>query len=103
MCPVPPVSVSGLVFFLYLSVEFGAEGFSSQSFSQGGSVRGNPSPQSFDGSDQGPPPGIGFNANPGSVPSGPPSTNYNNIQIPPGAHAPANTPADLPPPAGTTH
>uniref|UniRef100_A0A3P9I757 Vesicle (multivesicular body) trafficking 1 n=1 Tax=Oryzias latipes TaxID=8090 RepID=A0A3P9I757_ORYLA len=79
--------------------EFGAEGFSSQSFSQGGSVRGNPSPQSFDGSDQGPPPGIGFNANPGSVPSGPPSTNYNNIQIPPGAHAPANTPADLPPPA----
>uniref|UniRef100_A0A3P9I7B4 Vacuolar protein sorting-associated protein VTA1 homolog n=2 Tax=Oryzias latipes TaxID=8090 RepID=A0A3P9I7B4_ORYLA len=33
-------------------------------------------------------------------PESPPSTNYNNIQIPPGAHAPANTPADLPPPAG---
>uniref|UniRef100_A0A673BI86 Vesicle (multivesicular body) trafficking 1 n=1 Tax=Sphaeramia orbicularis TaxID=375764 RepID=A0A673BI86_9TELE len=44
----------------------------------------------------GPSPGIGFT--PG--PSGPPSANYNNIQIPPGAHAPANTPAELPPPTG---
>ncbi|XP_024146927.1 vacuolar protein sorting-associated protein VTA1 homolog [Oryzias melastigma] len=79
--------------------EFGAEGFSSQGFSQGGSIRGTPPSQPFDGSDQGPPPGIGFDSNPGSVPSGPPSTNFNNIQIPPGAHAPANTPAELPPPA----
>uniref|UniRef100_A0A3Q2PFD7 Vesicle (multivesicular body) trafficking 1 n=1 Tax=Fundulus heteroclitus TaxID=8078 RepID=A0A3Q2PFD7_FUNHE len=42
-------------------------------------------------------PGIGFA--PG--PTGPPaSSNYNNIQIPPGAHAPANTPAELPAPSG---
>ncbi|XP_064196218.1 vacuolar protein sorting-associated protein VTA1 homolog [Anguilla rostrata] len=27
-----------------------------------------------------------------------PHANFNNIQIPPGAHAPANTPAELPPP-----
>uniref|UniRef100_M4A3J8 Vacuolar protein sorting-associated protein VTA1 homolog n=1 Tax=Xiphophorus maculatus TaxID=8083 RepID=M4A3J8_XIPMA len=33
-------------------------------------------------------------------PTGPPASNYNNIQIPPGAHAPANTPAELPPPSG---
>ncbi|KAG7460951.1 hypothetical protein MATL_G00204370 [Megalops atlanticus] len=32
-----------------------------------------------------------------SVPGG--HTNFNNIQIPPGAHAPANTPAEVPPPA----
>uniref|UniRef100_G3PJY8 Vacuolar protein sorting-associated protein VTA1 homolog n=1 Tax=Gasterosteus aculeatus TaxID=69293 RepID=G3PJY8_GASAC len=44
-------------------------------------------------------PGIGFG--PGSGPPGPPNTNFNNIHIPPGAHAPANTPAELPPPAGT--
>uniref|UniRef100_A0A3Q2WMC4 Vesicle (multivesicular body) trafficking 1 n=1 Tax=Haplochromis burtoni TaxID=8153 RepID=A0A3Q2WMC4_HAPBU len=48
----------------------------------------------------GPAPGIGFASGPGSAPSGPPTTNYNNIHIPPGAHAPANTPAELPPPAG---
>ncbi|KAJ8396175.1 hypothetical protein AAFF_G00020420 [Aldrovandia affinis] len=29
-----------------------------------------------------------------------PHSNFNNIQIPPGAHAPANTPAELPPPTG---
>ncbi|KAK1889350.1 Vacuolar protein sorting-associated protein VTA1 like [Dissostichus eleginoides] len=28
---------------------------------------------------------------------GPHNTNYNNIHIPPGAHAPANTPAEMPP------
>uniref|UniRef100_A0A665VTG4 Vacuolar protein sorting-associated protein VTA1 homolog n=1 Tax=Echeneis naucrates TaxID=173247 RepID=A0A665VTG4_ECHNA len=46
----------------------------------------------------GPAPGIGFTPSPGPGPSGPPTTNYNNIHIPPGAHAPANTPAELPPP-----
>uniref|UniRef100_A0A3P8V596 Vacuolar protein sorting-associated protein VTA1 homolog n=1 Tax=Cynoglossus semilaevis TaxID=244447 RepID=A0A3P8V596_CYNSE len=40
-------------------------------------------------------PGIGFTAGPGSG-----APNYNNIYVPPGAHAPANTPAELPPPAG---
>uniref|UniRef100_A0A3Q3XC17 Vacuolar protein sorting-associated protein VTA1 homolog n=1 Tax=Mola mola TaxID=94237 RepID=A0A3Q3XC17_MOLML len=36
----------------------------------------------------------------GSGPEGPPTTtNYNNIHIPPGAHAPANTPAEVLPPA----
>ncbi|KAM4521923.1 vacuolar protein sorting-associated protein VTA1 homolog [Odontesthes bonariensis] len=81
--------------------EFGAEGFSDQGPSHGGSFRGGPPSNSFEGQDQslvpGPAPGIGFT--PGSVPSGPPTTNYNNIQIPPGAHAPANTPAELPPPS----
>uniref|UniRef100_A0A8P4KJD6 Vacuolar protein sorting-associated protein VTA1 homolog n=1 Tax=Dicentrarchus labrax TaxID=13489 RepID=A0A8P4KJD6_DICLA len=47
----------------------------------------------------GPAPGIGFTPSPGSGPSGPPTTNFNNIHIPPGAHAPANTPAELPPPS----
>ncbi|KAM9701212.1 LOW QUALITY PROTEIN: vacuolar protein sorting-associated protein VTA1 homolog [Menidia menidia] len=82
--------------------EFGDEGFSGP----GGSFRGGPSPGggsfrgppppgggSFRGGppeDQGPGPGIGFSP-------GPPNSNY-NIQVPPGAHAPANTPLELPPP-----
>lgn len=77
--------------------DYGAEGYSGQSFSHGGSIRAqdqNP--------DQGPAPGIGFTQDPGSVPTGPPTSNYNNIQIPPGAHAPANTPAELPAPSGET-
>ncbi|CAL8315380.1 unnamed protein product [Lota lota] len=58
--------------------------------------------------------GIGFTPGPGpgppvgpvGPPVGPvgppvgPGSNYNNIHIPPGAHAPANTPAELPPPTG---
>uniref|UniRef100_A0A8D0AI39 Vesicle (multivesicular body) trafficking 1 n=1 Tax=Sander lucioperca TaxID=283035 RepID=A0A8D0AI39_SANLU len=59
--------------------EYGAEGSSGQGFSHMA-------------------PGIGFTPGPGSVPTGPPTTNFNNIHIPPGAHAPANTPAELPPP-----
>uniref|UniRef100_A0A7N8XSA8 Vacuolar protein sorting-associated protein VTA1 homolog n=1 Tax=Mastacembelus armatus TaxID=205130 RepID=A0A7N8XSA8_9TELE len=62
----------------------------------------DPSLQSFEGQDKslgpGPAPGIGFTPSAGGGPSGPPTTNYNNIHIPPGAHAPANTPAELPPP-----
>ncbi|KAM6906200.1 vacuolar protein sorting-associated protein VTA1 homolog [Lycodopsis pacificus] len=77
--------------------EYGAEGFS-----HGASFRGGPSSGSFEEQDQslgpGAGPGIGFNPGPGSGPSGPPTTNFNNIHIPPGAHAPANTPAELPPP-----
>ncbi|KAM6965523.1 vacuolar protein sorting-associated protein VTA1 homolog [Aplochiton taeniatus] len=49
--------------------------------------------------DQGPAPGIGFHPGPGSGAVGPPPPNH-NIHIPPGAHAPANTPAELPLPAG---
>uniref|UniRef100_A0A3Q3FH36 Vta1 C-terminal domain-containing protein n=1 Tax=Labrus bergylta TaxID=56723 RepID=A0A3Q3FH36_9LABR len=54
------------------------------------------------GSGSGPAPGIGFSPGPGPGASGAPNTNtnYNNIHIPPGAHAPANTPAELPPPSG---
>ncbi|CAK6969597.1 vacuolar protein sorting-associated protein VTA1 homolog isoform X1 [Scomber scombrus] len=82
--------------------EYGAEGFSGQGPSHGGSFRGGPSSQ-FEDHDPslgpGPPPGIGFTPSPDSGPSGPPTTNYNNIHIPPGAHAPANTPAELPPPS----
>uniref|UniRef100_A0A087YAH6 Vesicle (multivesicular body) trafficking 1 n=1 Tax=Poecilia formosa TaxID=48698 RepID=A0A087YAH6_POEFO len=66
--------------------EFGAEGFSDL-------------PSQNQNQDQGPAPGIGFAQDPGSGPTGPPASNYNNIQIPPGAHAPANTPAELPPPS----
>ncbi|CAI5684746.1 vacuolar protein sorting-associated protein VTA1 homolog isoform X3 [Oreochromis niloticus] len=84
--------------------EFGAEGFSSLGPSHGGSFRGGPPSQASEDQDHssvpGPAPGIGFASGPGSAPSGPPTTNYNNIHIPPGAHAPANTPAELPPPAG---
>ncbi|XP_031608765.1 vacuolar protein sorting-associated protein VTA1 homolog isoform X2 [Oreochromis aureus] len=83
--------------------EFGAEGFSSLGPSHGGSFRGGPPSQASEDQDHssvpGPAPGIGFASGPGSAPSGPPTTNYNNIHIPPGAHAPANTPAELPPPA----
>ncbi|XP_068433892.1 vacuolar protein sorting-associated protein VTA1 homolog [Clinocottus analis] len=77
--------------------EYGAGGFS-----HGASFRGGPPSGSFEERDQSPGPGagpgIGFAPGPGSVPSGPPNTNFNNIHIPPGAHAPANTPAELPPP-----
>ncbi|XP_034383133.1 vacuolar protein sorting-associated protein VTA1 homolog isoform X2 [Cyclopterus lumpus] len=77
--------------------EYGAGGFS-----QGASFRGGPPSGSFEEQDQslgpGAGPGIGFS--PGAGPSGPPTTNFNNIHIPPGAHAPANTPAELPPPTG---
>lgn len=81
----------------------GAEGFSGPGFSHGGSFRGGPPSESYTDQDQslGPAPGIGFTPSPGSGQSGPPTTNFNNINIPPGAHAPANTPAELPPPAGT--
>ncbi|XP_035473193.1 vacuolar protein sorting-associated protein VTA1 homolog isoform X2 [Scophthalmus maximus] len=79
--------------------EFGAAGFSGH----GGSFRAGAPSESYEDQDKslypGPAPGIGFTPSPGSGPSGPPSTNYNNIHIPPGAHAPANTPAELPPPA----
>ncbi|XP_029985378.1 vacuolar protein sorting-associated protein VTA1 homolog isoform X2 [Sphaeramia orbicularis] len=69
--------------------EFGAEGFSAPGPSpHGGSFRADPPSQDFQNQDRSLGPG----------PSGPPSANYNNIQIPPGAHAPANTPAELPPP-----
>lgn len=79
--------------------EYGAEGFSGQGFSYGASFRGDQN-QSLG---PGQAPGIGFTPSPGSGPSGPPNTNFNNIHIPPGAHAPANTPAELPPPTGTQH
>lgn len=84
--------------------DFGGEGFSGLGPFHGASFRGgsfrDPSVQSNE--DQslgpGPAPGIGFTPGPGLGPSAPPTTNYNNIHIPPGAHAPANTPAELPPP-----
>lgn len=82
--------------------EYGDEGFSGQGPSHGGSFRAGPPSQSYGDQDQssgpGPAPGIGFSPGPGSGASAPPTTNYNNIHIPPGAHAPANTPAELPPP-----
>ncbi|XP_069028670.1 vacuolar protein sorting-associated protein VTA1 homolog isoform X2 [Embiotoca jacksoni] len=80
--------------------EFGAEGFSGLGPAHGGSFRGGGSSQSFGDPDQSLDPGLGFTPGPGS---GPPTTNYNNIHIPPGAHAPANTPAELPPPADGVH
>lgn len=82
---------------LFLSDEFGAEGFSGPSHD--GSFRSDPPSHDLS---PGPGPGIGFAPGPGSVPTGPPGTNYNNIQIPPGAHAPANTPAELQPSSGMT-
>uniref|UniRef100_A0AAY5KCT7 Vacuolar protein sorting-associated protein VTA1 homolog n=1 Tax=Esox lucius TaxID=8010 RepID=A0AAY5KCT7_ESOLU len=47
-------------------------------------------------------PGFGGpDQDPGSMVGPPyPPANYNNIHIPPGAHCPANTPAEIPPPAG---
>ncbi|CAL8392430.1 unnamed protein product [Arctogadus glacialis] len=87
--------------------EEGADGgFYDPGPSSGGSFRG---PQPQVPPDQGalgpggPAPGIGFTPGPGPGPMGPPvgpGSNYNNIHIPPGAHAPANTPAELPPAAG---
>ncbi|KAM3602682.1 uncharacterized protein V6R79_008764 [Siganus canaliculatus] len=76
--------------------EFGAAGFSDQGFSHGASFKDGSS--SDPDQSAGPAPGIGFTSGPGAGPSGPPTTNFNNIHIPPGAHAPANTPAELPPP-----
>lgn len=83
--------------------EEGASGFSAPGPSHYGSFRGGAPSQNYEdqGFGAGPSPGIGFT--PGSAPqgppSGPPSINYNNIQVPPGAHAPANTPAELPQPS----
>ncbi|XP_008311869.1 vacuolar protein sorting-associated protein VTA1 homolog isoform X3 [Cynoglossus semilaevis] len=74
--------------------EFGAVGFSGSGPAHSGSFRGG-GPSAQDQSlDPGLGPGIGFTAGPGSG-----APNYNNIYVPPGAHAPANTPAELPPPA----
>ncbi|XP_040920715.1 vacuolar protein sorting-associated protein VTA1 homolog isoform X3 [Toxotes jaculatrix] len=85
--------------------EFGAEGSSGPGPSHGASFRGGPPSESYEDKSlhPGPSPGIGFTPSPGLGPSGPPTTTYNNIHIPPGAHAPANTPAELPPPAGGVH
>lgn len=83
--------------------EEGAAGFSAPGSFYGGSFRGGAPSQNYDDQNQslgpgpGAAPGIGFTPGPGVT--GPPSTNYNNIQVPPGAHAPANTPAELPPPS----
>lgn len=73
----------------------GAEGFS-------GSFRGGADPYAPQDPGLGPAPGIGFAPGPEAGPSGaPPTTSFNNIHIPPGAHAPANTPAEMAPPTGT--
>lgn len=63
------------------------EGFSGHALSQGGSFRGGGAASSQDAA-----PGIGFASGSEWGPSGPPS-NPGNVYIPPGAHAPANTPA----------
>lgn len=79
-------------------------GVSGPGIMPGGSFRGGPPADSYTNQDQGlgPAPGFGFTPGPGSGPPGAhTTTNFNNIHIPPGAHAPANTPADLPPPTGT--
>eukprot|EP00066_Takifugu_rubripes_P020819 XP_011610085.1 PREDICTED: vacuolar protein sorting-associated protein VTA1 homolog isoform X1 [Takifugu rubripes] len=75
----------------------GAEGYSG--LAHGGSFRAGPDLYTHQDQGQNPAPGIGFTPGPESGPSGaPPTTNFNNIHIPPGAHAPANTPAELAPP-----
>lgn len=75
--------------------EFGAVGFSGSGPAHSGSFRGGGASAQDQSLDPGLGPGIGFTAGPGSG-----APNYNNIYVPPGAHAPANTPAELPPPAG---
>lgn len=98
------VLLSCLSLTVSLIDEFGAEGFSGAGPSHGGSFRQDPILQSFEDQGKnlgpGPAPVIGFTPGPASGTSGPTTTNYNNIHIPPGAHAPANTPAELPPPTG---
>ena len=112
-CAHPPPCMSVLTFSHFLphpfpDDEYGAEGGAEG----GGSFQGPQSPahsQSSTGYDQGPGPGYGAEGpgapgfGQGSGAMGPPPSNYNSIHVPPGSHAPANTPADLPPPAGTTH
>ncbi|XP_049612088.1 vacuolar protein sorting-associated protein VTA1 homolog isoform X1 [Syngnathus scovelli] len=79
----------------------GDEGFSGHAFSQGGSFRA--SSEDAGGAAA---PGIGFTAGSEPGPSAPPS-NFGNVHVPPGAHAPANTPADavkpVPTPRTTAH
>ncbi|XP_019740630.1 vacuolar protein sorting-associated protein VTA1 homolog isoform X2 [Hippocampus comes] len=65
------------------------EGFSGLALSQGGSFRGGGAASSQDAGGAAAP-GIGFAGGSESGPSGPPG----NVRVPPGAHAPANTPAD---------
>ncbi|KAG9347536.1 hypothetical protein JZ751_005104 [Albula glossodonta] len=59
------------------------------------------------GAEGGGPSSLPYQSPPSYQPAGPgegtgsmPHTNFNNIQIPPGAHAPANTPAEVPAPTG---
>lgn len=70
-----------LVFFLFiLDDEFGAEG-------------GGPSQEPYNPPQSQP----SFHGHPSNQP---PVSNFSNIQIPPGSHAPANTPAEIPHPEG---
>lgn len=47
-----------------------------------------------------PQPSSSVNLDQDQGPASIPPANFNTIQVPPGSHAPANTPADLPHPAG---
>ncbi|XP_077365944.1 vacuolar protein sorting-associated protein VTA1 homolog [Festucalex cinctus] len=72
----------------------GDEGFSGHIIPQGGSFRGGGGASTQEPSVGGATaPSIGFTGGTDTGPSGPPS-NFSNVHIPPGAHAPANTPAD---------
>ncbi|KAL0967442.1 hypothetical protein UPYG_G00252280 [Umbra pygmaea] len=77
-----------------LDEEYGAEGGGGPSYNPQPGQPQSPSHSSqpdFRYPDQGP----------GSMGGPPyPPANFNNIHIPPGAHCPANTPAEIPPPAG---
>lgn len=73
--------LQNLTFVLFvLDDEFGAEGGGPSQLPQG-PPHSQPS----------------FHGHPTNQPS---ASNFSNIQIPPGSHAPANTPAEIPPPEG---
>uniref|UniRef100_A0AAZ3R8Z2 Vacuolar protein sorting-associated protein VTA1 homolog n=1 Tax=Oncorhynchus tshawytscha TaxID=74940 RepID=A0AAZ3R8Z2_ONCTS len=83
----------------------GPAGYEEETYDDEYGAEGGGGPSSQSAQPQAPPhsqPGFG-DPNQGSGSMGGPSyppTNYNNINIPHGAHCPANTPAELPPPTG---
>uniref|UniRef100_A0A8C7RAN6 Vacuolar protein sorting-associated protein VTA1 homolog n=1 Tax=Oncorhynchus mykiss TaxID=8022 RepID=A0A8C7RAN6_ONCMY len=83
----------------------GPAGYEEETYDEEYGAEGGRGPSSQSAQPQSPPhfqPGFGDpNQGSGSMGGPPyPPTNYNNINIPHGAHCPANTPAELPPPTG---
>ncbi|XP_026993790.1 vacuolar protein sorting-associated protein VTA1 homolog isoform X2 [Tachysurus fulvidraco] len=77
----------------------GPIGLEGEAYDEFGIEAGGPSYTSPDPSQ--PQPSSSVNVDQDQGPASVPPANFNTIQVPPGSHAPANTPADLPHPAAS--